>query len=905
MPPISSTRTFFDRVFVPAEISTKYVSIATLNTVDNFMRMNHHKMVLELLGVTDVATLPKLQIAGNVIPQPGLLVQTQGASILGASKVFNSARIIRGGLKHKVGGTAYLLKTKIYTPPRFVHPETITVPLNVAYWAGSEIEIADNTTIILKQPNRYLVIITPKLTVGQNVTITWERNDKGLPLKPSKPPTPDKAATPNGLWGQRGAPGIPGATGGRGWFGDPGPEIEVWTLEMSGVPAVDVAGQDGFQGGPGGDGGDGGEGADGRAWISALGGLACDSGPGSGGDGGPGGRAGDGGPGGDGGHGGSFFLFAPQQVLNSYTNSFYVDVAGGSAGSGGIPGTPGDGGAGGARGQDRGGRLGGCPTSSPRTAGSAGPMGASGNPGIPGLPGGHYPDALSLKPITEADFNLAYTKPAIVGFDVQVARKGDTIKVYGLRFSNTDVVVIQNVSCQTTFVSQTELSFVVASVQGGRVPVQVKQADGTLSNRGTLVICPTVQYAEQDGKRSDDADPALFRPGTMATLVGDGFAPNATVKVLDQYVSGADVQFISPTTLRFKVIRPVSTPRQVDGEPVSLSVILSEGNISDVTSNEITILLDTYLMLVFGDSIQWGQGLREEEKFHTLIENEIRNVKSNMSVYKLVFAHSGATIGVGDNTQMSPVDGEVPTSYPTILQQIQAFAGNPNAVDLILIDGGINDVSVNEIVSPFADSDLVALVNQHCYNDMKELLKEVTKNFKNAKIIVTGYYQIVSAESDLSALTAMLVVLGLVAGAAVGGAVGGVVGGVIGAVISVTERDKMVRRSAIFATEAEKKLALAVQETNINLGTPRVCFANPAFGPANAIFASDPWIYGINWDLSPEDNPPTGVAPTRSDACETAGSSRTNVDICKRASMGHPNVLGAKEYARVIREMLP
>jgi len=66
-------------------------------------------------------------------------------------------------------------------------------------------------------------------------------------------------------------------------------------------------------------------------------------------------------------------------------------------------------------------------------------------------------------------------------------------------------------------------------------------------------------------------------------------------------------------------------------------------------------------MVVLGDSIQWGQGLREDLKFHTLVQNHI-NPGGAIGVYKTVHAHSGAIIGVGVNHQGPPVDGEVPTS---------------------------------------------------------------------------------------------------------------------------------------------------------------------------------------------------------------------------------------------------
>jgi hypothetical protein len=49
-------------------------------------------------------------------------------------------------------------------------------------------------------------------------------------------------------------------------------------------------------------------------------------------------------------------------------------------------------------------------------------------------------------------------------------------------------------------------------------------------------------------------------------------------------------------------------------------------------------------MLVFGDSIMWGQGLKEEYKFHSIVENHIKSNLAGVQVNKKVMAHSGALL---------------------------------------------------------------------------------------------------------------------------------------------------------------------------------------------------------------------------------------------------------------------
>lgn len=70
------------------------------------------------------------------------------------------------------------------------------------------------------------------------------------------------------------------------------------------------------------------------------------------------------------------------------------------------------------------------------------------------------------------------------------------------------------------------------------------------------------------------------------------------------------------------------------------------------------------------------------------------------------FSHSGAVIGGRHTTraQAGTLDGEIPSSTPTIRNQVILAQNdpniNPNNIDLIVLDGGINDVGVTTINNP-------------------------------------------------------------------------------------------------------------------------------------------------------------------------------------------------------------
>lgn len=886
-------------------------------------RIQHHASVLQRVGITDLSTLGKLSIpSGNVTPRPGVLMPPSQSPVLdgiiGQKTTFHSApRMIMestGAIRsEKMGGITHFLKALNFLSPaasRMQQPRDRTAicanPLTptdlleipVAYWAATEIVIPDNTKILLLQPNNWLMMIADKITIGNNVEITWEMVEKEIPLQPKQEKKLDPPYTSLYMGGTNGSNGAHGDSNlsGRGPDGDAGPEIEVWTLDINKLPPVYIAGQKGCQGGKGQDGQDGQDGAKGRSWIPEV--FWCKSGPGNGGKGGDGGDGGDGGQGGDGGHGGRFNVFAPDNVLLSIGQvGYYIDATGGERGDGGRGGGKGKKGKGGEAGADRS-LFGGCPTSFGKD-GVDGVDGKEGEKGPDGGEGDHFKeDAERFSPITTDMFNEAFNKPVILYLSADTAHAGDVVTAIGRRFTNTDKVFVDDVEASTTVVSSDMLSFTVPQTTGGRQKtVVVKQQDGTLSNRATLHIIPKLLYAAQNGKKSTDRPVARFAPGSNVTLVGTGFAPDATVRVESAYVSGADVQYVGPTKLTFKLIRPSSTPENRDGEPVDVRIILPDGS----ESNAITIILDTYVIAVFGDSIQWGQGLREDLKFHSIVENRIKATNGDMGVYKTVLAHSGAIIGVGNNTQLPLVDGEVPTSFPTILQQIDTYPHDPAAVDLVFLDGGINDITVEEIVNPIATSNLSNLAQQHCYIDMKVLLTKVAEQFPNARIIVTGYYPIITDDSNLSPLFLLLSGLGMV--------VGGLAGAIVGGAIGVAQKDAMVSRSNTFATEAHQKLQKAVNDINTTLtGGTRIYFARPNFSSRNAIFAPDTWLWGIGMDLSPEDYQQIGgVAPTRERVCLSVGASdpsRTDLCKCKIASIGHPNVAGAKEYARVILELV-
>ena len=297
------------------------------------------------------------------------------------------------------------------------------------------------------------------------------------------------------------------------------------------------------------------------------------------------------------------------------------------------------------------------------------------------------------------------------------------------------------------------------------------------------------------------------------------------------------------------------------------------------------ITVASYLVTL-GDSVHWGQGLRREHKLHAIVEAEL--AKTHPGLVHHFLAHSGAIIGIGATVARQRVDGEVPIAYPTLVQQVEAFVGDPANVVAVLVNGSINDIDIRNILNPFvSQSALRAMIEEHSYDSMRALLELVLARFTNptARVIVTTYYPILSPLSRPFGVPFLLANEGLTLPSGIDPLAG---------------TNIVVAKCMQFWQESTTALAQAVTAANGTLTAPRVFLADPGFSEDNAVFAGDPWLFGLANDplLSPQDE----VAAERQAACDLAfpATDWAARQQCYRASAGHPNVKGARKYADAI-----
>jgi len=310
-----------------------------------------------------------------------------------------------------------------------------------------------------------------------------------------------------------------------------------------------------------------------------------------------------------------------------------------------------------------------------------------------------------------------------------------------------------------------------------------------------------------------------------------------------------------------------------------------------------------------GDSVAWGQGLREEEKFDRRLAEAVaaRLGRGEEGVELDRRAHSGAVIREDEvkprlDPARHPHWREVPWGSPTAMEQASGPA-DPE-VELAVCVAGLNDFGVTTVMNPDTDRHALAQdVRRNCYVDVKALLRRMRETWPNAVIVQCGYFAPLSELSRPTALVAAVSMLGALQ--PVGTAVA----------------RHVARQNRRFARLQLHWLRLAVAERHADPATrgPGIVFAHPAFGPANSVAAPDPLLFSPSPPESLDDwsrsfaadplatalrvAPDDPVAEERRDACaaydDRLREGRADVDPlqCRIAAIGHPNPDGARRYA--------
>jgi hypothetical protein len=294
----------------------------------------------------------------------------------------------------------------------------------------------------------------------------------------------------------------------------------------------------------------------------------------------------------------------------------------------------------------------------------------------------------------------------------------------------------------------------------------------------------------------------------------------------------------------------------------------------------------SFHMMVFGDSLAWGQGLRDPDKFYRQVQRHVASLVETPVVPHL-YAHSGAVIGPIDQDVRPRLRGEVPCQYPSVTAQFvrAKYELGPlitsEACCLVLISAGINDADLLDMLlgrDPALQDPIAHIHNRidaFLAPRMRMLLQDMVDTFHNAFVVVAGYFPILSSQSFPRLIQDHLQLV---------------------LPTPPPPTDVLVGMCGAFLQLSTEALRHAVDLANRSLDkkVPRVFFAESGFTSSNALFAPSSFLWNGNDDPLYAER-----SQNYTDAVQLgmeAGPPWTPL-----ASFGHPNLAGTDAYAKAIK----
>jgi lysophospholipase L1-like esterase len=324
-------------------------------------------------------------------------------------------------------------------------------------------------------------------------------------------------------------------------------------------------------------------------------------------------------------------------------------------------------------------------------------------------------------------------------------------------------------------------------------------------------------------------------------------------------------------------------------------------------------------MLVLGDSVLWGQGLKTEHKSWYHVEVWLEKT-TGRAVSEKVEAHSGAIIerSSAPEEKLTTPNPEVDVALPTLNEQLdnaERFYSDRLEIDVVLVSGCANDVGTQNLLSATATEQIEEITKAKCGLAMEKLLRRITTSFPAARVIVTGYYPFFSEKTRNDFILKALVrrFVKIIPGTPASSSKG------------LLER--LTANSDAWYRASNNALSQAVRNVNSGLNREQVMFAKIEFSPEHAFAAPESRLWQFNRSplrmllvllsfgkipLPSNDE----VHKQRSASCKEffkRQPSETDAEkkereqrrvLCRYAALGHPNRKGALLYADAILKLL-
>lgn len=282
-------------------------------------------------------------------------------------------------------------------------------------------------------------------------------------------------------------------------------------------------------------------------------------------------------------------------------------------------------------------------------------------------------------------------------------------------------------------------------------------------------------------------------------------------------------------------------------------------------------------LYLFGSSVLWGQGHTDEGKIGPQTAAWIAN-RLNERVRIHLLAHSGAFLTgdpVGGTTRLH---GEVPSPWPSVLEQIRTSPQPRSERVRILIEGGINEVGGGRISNPTTSPEFIASATKAaCHSKFKEVLEEVSRRFPEGDIYVIGYYQILADRARGGEVEEMLKQDGVLPGKIEDD--------------DFNIRDRAVGNTREFRESSDQWLRRATDEfAKTHAG--RCIFVPSGFHESEGMFGNPALVFNP-WTADP-------MRKIRARHCTIAIARGKTGMHCYFAATGHPNADGIDRYVAQI-----
>jgi lysophospholipase L1-like esterase len=327
-------------------------------------------------------------------------------------------------------------------------------------------------------------------------------------------------------------------------------------------------------------------------------------------------------------------------------------------------------------------------------------------------------------------------------------------------------------------------------------------------------------------------------------------------------------------------------------------------------------------MLVLGDSVLWGEGLKTEHKSWYRVKRWIEE-NTGRPVIEKIEAHAGAIVeGDSIDNGLTTTDGEVNVALPTIRNEVDRALQHyrdGSKVDLVLVTGCVNDIGLANLLNASGSAEITQLTEAKCSAPMQRLLQKIMISFPNADVIVTGYYLLFSEktrnDSVLRALARRFFKTDPAAA-------------------KLTRKEsfnRLIDNSRAWHQASNKTLGEAVEWANAELKSrgshKQVMFTDVQFAPEYAFGTRGTRLWGFdrslfrmvlvflsfgkillpaNDDVRGQRNASCKAVFRRqpNESREQENERKTRLLLCRYAALGHPNRQGALLYSNAITNLL-